>query len=226
MPMASLLTPNTHLLMIDRPSVLHPHDPASAPFDFLSWRITRRFVIDRLCTLAVVAPEAAGFAELIEAEALDRAGLDRLQQMLRSLGEAEVASNDELFLALDRILERHDLQVSATWHLPAIRPDWSEIPLTRALFTGEVDGVRLTARLDQADLPVPPYVLVWTDRQGREGEPEAVNGAVGEFLPFAAALWDWLLARRLTLLCAGGFMSWPAVAPLVIEPVAVPARGF
>lgn len=212
--------------MSQRPSILHPHDPAVTLFDFHRWRVMRRLVADRLRALSSVHPTTVHLARAIETETLDEDGLDALRTLLASEQEAAVSNNDELFHALERVLARYGLQSHDSWHLPSIKPDWTTIPLSRTVFFGTVDGLRLGARLENGSRPIPASVIVWIRANGSESEPQPLDAKMGEFLSYAPAIWDWLVARRLTLLCAAGVLQWPATAPLRIEDISVPARGF
>src|SRR5690606_27383742 len=113
--------------MSNRPCVHHPNDPTEIPFDFYAWRVARRLEASRLRALATVRPEALSYAEAIETETLDCVGLEALQALLAAEQEAPVSTNDELFLALDRILERHSLRPKDEWQLPVIQPDWNSM---------------------------------------------------------------------------------------------------
>lgn len=207
-------------------SVLHPHDPAKASFDFLAWRAVRRLVADRLRPLSDLHPEAERLALAIDDETLSVADIDTLNAILAAEGEEPVTDTEGLFFALERILERHGLQAADTHHFPSVVPDWTRIPVSRAVFFGTVGGIALGARLENSARPIPPATLVWIGNGNSEREPQPVTANIGSFLDCAPAVWDWLVARRLTLLCAAGIMSWPTVAPLRIDDVSVPMRGL
>lgn len=98
------------------------------------------------------------------------------------------------------------------WHLPQIVPDWRQLGVTSLEFRGTIDGYDVAARLPW-DADGPMQALDWEWAPGGPLERWRLDGigrVAGPYLDHAPALWDWLLARALTVSCLAGRMAWPA----------------
>jgi hypothetical protein len=201
-------------------SVQHPIDPVRAGFDFWVWRLLRRFIVDHLRTAAEAQGEDR-FAEIaarLEREQLSADDARFLPQAVPA-GRHNLTTTRGLFHALAEWNKQAGAEVQQHWYMPAIRPEWSDVPLSRPVFAGLIGRERVQARLPESMELVPPYEIIWLEGEDEERAPESVADThYGEYIEFAPAIWDWLFARRLTLLCLNGIGEWPSVAnsPLLI----------
>jgi len=199
-------------------AVHHPIDPTTPEFDFWTWRLLRRFTIDRLVALSDLCPEARALARAIEVEGATEVDF---APVLAWMGEWGLRPENmrDLFLASAELTERFGLTPENSWHLPQISPDWHELPIGRPLFAGRIDGVHVRARLPESRALIPEYRVIWRHRDGVEEESmDLLHNVMGSFLPYAQPIWDWLVARRLTLLASAGSLPWPDMdhPPLVL----------
>lgn len=153
------------------------------------------------------------------------------------LSDASVRQLREL---LDHLLANKGLGRLPVWDVPILRPTWDKLQWMRPRFVGKVNGVSVRAKLPSTPQEViPPYELVWLEKQGNgvmteigslELMPTTSTGRrhnpVGQNLSYAPPLWDWLLARRLTVLCLLGKGEWPDPdhQPLILNGLSAPGR--
>lgn len=197
--------------MLNSQIIRHPVDPIDIRFDFWEWRLVRRLVADRLRALADGPyPELDHVARSLEIEQLTESDIELVIRILNERGFARPGNLRSLFLALGDLTDQLRVSPKSPWTLPVIEPNWDQIPLSRTVFVGTVDGVRLRARLVDVNAIVPPYEIVW---QGENGEDEErcdlVHNPIGLYPTYGKPVWDWLFARHLTLLCASDVIQWP-----------------
>lgn len=191
--------------------IQHPLDPIEPRFDFFRWRLIRRLTIDRLRVLGNTDfPALIPVARAMEIEQVTEADVDVIADVLSAHGSERPTDLHALFLAVSDLTNHLDLDIDSPWTLPIIEPDWGQIPRNQVVFQGTADGVRIFARLLEGYSIVPSYQVIWLDKDGATKEvSDLENNAVGLYLPHGKPIWDWLLARHLTLLCLNGKMSWP-----------------
>jgi hypothetical protein len=201
--------------MSTRPLIHHPLDPAHLKFDFLSWRVLRRYAAAQIFAIAdtMTGDREALVLECgnaLSEERLGREHLAALNQVLTEHGEPTPANLNDLVLGLSAIVRRISAVRRPPEGLADISPDWSRIPMMRTHFAGTVCGVQAEARLPAGHALIPPYEVAWIVG-GRE---LTVSVGSAEFTSPDAAptVWDWLFARRLTLLCLAGAAEWPDTA--------------
>jgi hypothetical protein len=206
-------------------AVQHPIDPSTPDFDFWGWRLQRRFVVDRLLALAPREPGTqsemlSAAATALQTETLDAALLRGLTEYLAVTDPRSVTTLRDLLMALSDRTRTVGVSIRTHWKLPVIRPDWDRIPFQRPAFVGAVDGVSMRARLVPSSKVVPEYTLIWQSPDGHtETAIDIASAKIGPYLDYAPALWDWLVARRLTMLCLGGLGPWPepTKSPLLLN---------
>lgn len=204
-------------------AVHHPIDPALPEFDFWGWRLQRRFVADRLKALSDVeqAPAATTLrmlARALEVECFDGREMEALSAYLQAKGVRAPRDLPDLLVRLSELAQSQGAHPQTSWNLPIVRPDWDAIPLRRPIFIGKANGVRLRARLTTSRKLAPDYKVIWLERDEEEVQ-DVVKDRIGVNLPYGPAIWDWLFARRLTLLCLAGTGTWPDASrpPLLLN---------
>lgn len=212
-------------------AVHHPGDTALPAYDFYGWRVLRRLVADRLIAAApgagALTPQVRAAAAALERERLLPIHLPPLESLV---GVPAMADLGALLTALGaRLVRDPGARRQFSWTVTVLDPSWDRIPAGRPVFIGSADGVPVEARLVPTLERDPEYVLLV--RRGAREEtlvqlptpamPDAAVPPLPVDMAWAPAVWDWLFARRLTLLCASGCGTWPApgTAPVVLPGI-------
>jgi hypothetical protein len=204
----------------------HPQDSMPVRFDFWRWRLERRFAIDYL--LSIAADDEPAEAQLIkeaanaiEDESVTASQMAGLIGFLGERGAPPIRTTTELLVGVASVASLATRLPAEHWHLPVLSPAWASIPLHRPVFHGDVNGIRVQARLPVSKQSIPDYRLIWISDDGVEDELDIRHHMVGQLLPFAPAVWDWLFARRCTLLCINQVKDWPdeQESPLVLNEI-------
>jgi hypothetical protein len=197
-------------------AVHHPKEENPPAFDFWRWRLERRFTIDYLLALVDGGVDAdAGrllneAANAIEDESVGETQMMELIRYLRTQGAGVVRSSTDLLVAVARVANLSAPLRREHWHLPVLEPNWERIPLHRVVFQGTANGLTVHAKLPASKRMVPDYKIHWIAPGGEEEELDIRHHCIGQHLDLAPSVWDWLFARRCTLLCASGSRPWPS----------------
>ena len=212
-------------------TVQHPIDGRTCGFDFYSWRLMRRWTADHLRVFAQgasrnVADPLYRTAEHLESESLDGSDVEWLQDFLHIGESASQCTLTHVMAACRQYATACEVPVISTYRLPLLKPNWSEIRMNSTAFCGHADGIPVSARLPQCqDTEIPEYMIVWLTGSECADEPLSLhNAAGGTYLDYAPAVWDWMLARRLTLECLSGRRTWPQpeTPPLLLSQKMLP----
>lgn len=206
-------------------AVHHPIDPALPVFDFWAWRVQRRLAADRILALAAAEedahPEIADELRVIGRNfGRERVSIDDaewLRSYIAAYSTSSATTMRDVVIALSEIVASRRVQLSSHWAPPALVPDWDRIPFARPAFVGTANGVPVHGRLVPSTRLAPDYSMQWVRRDGALSSVVHMDSTtIGEHLNLAPGVWDWLVARRLTLICLNGQMEWPvASAPPV-----------
>ena len=199
-----MLTHTTPYLLVQ-----HPLDAEPPRFDFWTWRLKRRFITDQLRALALSSTEHRSLlADIANRFELETVSHDHIHLLEEILG-CELETQDDLTDALSQRVPRRRISLHNRWNVPVIRPEWNGMSMRVPVFQGKVNGVPLKARLETSREMVPPYRIIWIDEnRSRESETK-LSEPYGRNLSYGKPLWDWLFARRLTLLCMASPEKWP-----------------
>lgn len=199
------------------------------PFDFWSWRQTRRMLVDKMLSLVHArifqGRRAAALQEIalgMERETLTHDDVEGLSRLL-SVGHMETGL--DLFAALEAATPAGTEVLPFSTRLYRPLPDWSKSLGTASrpfVFDGTVGGIQLRASLSPSRDATPPHQIVYhlspyASATGGQTVPLGARQPMSSVPETADVLWDWLLARRLSWLCQQGFLKWPAESKLVLD---------
>lgn len=194
-------------------AVQHPMDPATPKFDFWGWRIQRRMVVEYLRNIATVdednAKKLRELASSLEVEQFDESDFEVLKQYIISHNLRPEEDLTAIVKQLGKVSQALEAPQEFKFDLPILRPEWDAVPWRRPIFIGHANGTEVRARLPESNGLVPSYKITWFDERFPDQEQDIIEDRIGVNLPYGSAVWDWLFARRLTLLCLAGSGEWP-----------------